>query len=587
VKGKGGARDWILAIGAGLVWACAFPPVPPPWALAFAWVVPGLLLWVTCAEPRRAFLLGLVAGVAHYFSSLCWLLYIPVSPGNYAGWFALSGYCSLYPAVWAAFCWRLFPGDREKSIAEALAELPSCRRAIWGLACALGWVALECLRGWGISGFPWNYLGASQLEFTRLAMLAQFTGVLGVSLVVAWMSVGGVLVFWRWENGEKFELPMLKELAGPAGLLVLAIGLGSFALAQPLGEKRDELKIALIQPSIPQKVLWNEPPDREAQHKRFKDLMDLSERAVGKNPNLLVWPEASVPPMDFRDPSNPDERITNLLAWAEAPVPLGGFLNPSYVVERMAKLEASIQQQGIWRVWGADTVTNRVVSDGDGNKTVSVPFNSCVLLDANSSFLMNLTHQGRPIYSKQHLVMFGEYVPLKDVFPFLQSLAPVSGFGRGTGPVVFDLGKAKTSVLICFEDVMPKLARKAATPEVDFLLNLTNDGWFGNSHQQWQHARSAAWRAIETRRPLVRCTNNGITGWVDEYGRFHGVLEPVHSPRVNVVTVPIRRGPHGLTFYQRTGDWLAWGAVVVCLGLLAAQCWQRRNDSASAAIPDK
>ena len=548
MKGKGGARDWILAIGAGLVWACAFPPVPPPWALAFAWVVPGLLLWVTCAEPRRAFLLGMVAGVAHYFSSLCWLLYIPVSPGNYAGWFALSGYCSLYPAVWAAFCWRLFPGDREKSIAEALADLPIRRRAIWGLACALGWVALECLRGWGISGFPWNYLGASQLEFTRLAMLAQFTGVLGVSLVVAWVSVGGLLLVWRWCNEKKFELPMLKELAGPAGLLVLAIGLGSFALAQPLGEKRDGLKIALIQPSIPQMVLWN-VQDSEAQHKRFTQLMDLSERALKKNPDLLVWPEAAQPPW-----------------WA---------VDQNILIERMDALEETIRSQGTLRVWGADTQTNKV------------PYNSAVLLDANDSVLTNTRHLGRPMYSKQHLVMFGEYVPLKDVFPFLQSLAPVSGFGRGTGPVVFDLGKAKTSVLICFEDLVSAMARKAATPEVDFLLNLTNDGWFGNIHQQWQHMRSAAWRAIETRRPLVRCTNNGITGWVDEHGQFHGVLEPVHSPRVNVVTVPIRRGPHGLTFYQRTGDWLAWGAVVVCLGLLAAQCWQRRNGSASAAVPDK
>ena len=77
---------------------------------------------------------------------------------------------------------------------------------------------------------------------------------------------------------------------------------------------------------------------------------------------------------------------------------------------------------------------------------------------------------------------------------------------------------------------MPKLARRAATPEVDFLLNLTNDGWFGDNHQQWQHARTAAWRAIENRRPLVRCCNNGITGWWtvwpiswrDRAGAFHG-----------------------------------------------------------------
>jgi apolipoprotein N-acyltransferase len=146
------------------------------------------------------------------------------------------------------------------------------------------------------------------------------------------------------------------------------------------------------------------------------------------------------------------------------------------------------------------------------------------------------------------------------------------------------VGRAKMSVIICFEDVVPHLARHAATPEVDFLLNLTNDGWFGKSHQQWQHARSAAWRAIETRRPLVRCTNNGITCWIDEYGRFHGVKPPVHAPRVNIVTIPLREGPRAPTVYQRTGDWLPWGAVLACAVLIFLRC---KNGSASGALPVK
>ena len=216
-------------------------------------------------------------------------------------------------------------------------------------------------------------------------------------------------------------------------------------------------------------------------------------------------------------------------------------------------------------------------------RTNGVPYNSTVLLNPDGEALA--------VYSKQHLVMFGEYVPFGEQFPFLKKLAPVGNFGRGPGPVLFDLGAAKTSVLICFEDVVPKLARRAATEEVDFLLNLTNDGWFGNSHQQWQHARSAAWRAIETRRPLVRCTNNGITCWVDERGRFHGVMQPVHSPGVRHVSVPIRKGPHGATFYQRHGDWLSWGSVVVCLGLLVAQLlaqrMERKKGLASADVPVK
>ena len=583
-----------MAVIVGLVWSCTFPPVN---CLPMAWLTPALLLLVTCAPPKRAFQLGFVAGLAHYFSSLSWLLYIPVSPGNIAGWLALSGYCSIYPALWAAFCWCLFPGDREKPIHEAIQEIQFSQRCTWGLACVLGWVGLECLRGWVITGFPWNYLGASQLEFTRLAQLASFTGVLGVTLVVAWMSLGGLLLFWRCKKEKRFQIQWLAELAGPVALLLIAVILGSVQLSKPLPKKTSEIRIALIQPSIPQAVLWD-VGNEKAQHDRFEHLMDLSDQAMKKDPDLLVWPEASVPPMVFVDPSNPYERITNLLAWAEAPVPLLGYLNETNVVERITKLEASIQQKGIWRVWGADTQTN------------NIPYNSVVLLAADERFLANLTHNKRPIYSKQHLVMFGEYVPFGEQFPLLKKLSPIGGgFGRGKGPVVFDLGTAKTSTLICFEDVVPKLARRAATEEVDFLLNLTNDGWFGNSHQQWQHALSAAWRAIETRRPLVRCTNNGITCWVDEYGRFrdHVVrvpmldkkmdensnsaqkyLElPVHSPCVRMVTVPIRKGPHAATFYQRTGDWLPWGSVLASVGFLTACVWRRKKDSESAAVEDK
>ena len=416
------------------------------------------------------------------------------------------------------------------------------QRLGWGATCAVAWVTMECLRGWVITGFPWNYLGGSQLDWTSIAMLAQFTGVLGVSLVVAWGSVGCLLVFWHWREQDRFEPALLKDLAGPAALLLVALGLGQWALSQPLAERRGSLKIALVQPAIPQTVLWN-VNDAVSQANRFEHMMDLSDRAVAKEPDLLVWPEASLPPFRVLDPSN--------------------------VIRRIGKLEQAIAEKGVWRVWGADTATN------------NVPYNSAVLVPPEDSFLGGLQEMKWPSYAKRHLVMFGEYVPLSGQLPFLKKLAPVGNFGRGGGEVVFDMGKAMTSVIICFEDVVPKLARRAATPEVDFLLNLTNDGWFGDSHQQWQHARTAAWRAIENRRPLVRCCNNGITGWVDEYGQFHGVTEPVHSTGVRMVEVPLRAGPHAPTVYQRTGDWLSWGCVLAC-GILAMRRAARfKKDSAS------
>ena len=247
-------------------------------------------------------------------------------------------------------------------------------------------------------------------------MLAQFTGVLGVSLVVAWGSVGCLLVFWRWREQDRFEPALLKDLAMPAALVLVALGLGKWALSQPLAEPRGSLKIALVQPAIPQTVLWN-VNDPVSQSNRFEHMMDLSDWAVAKEPDLLVWPEASLPPL-----------------WV---------LNPTNVIRRMEQLEKAIAEQSVWRVWGADTATN------------NVPYNSAVLVPPEDSFLRGLEKMKWPNYAKRHLVMFGEYVPFSEQLPFLKKLAPVGNFGRGGGEVVFDMGKAKTSVIICFETWCP------------------------------------------------------------------------------------------------------------------------------------
>ena len=132
---KRNSSDWIKASVAGLVWSCAFAPLQCEPA---AWLAPALLLWATAAAPALAFRLGLVAGAAHFFTSLCWLLYIPVAGSNIVGWFALSGYCSLYPALWAAFCWWLFPGKAESAGAE-VAAMAWRQRIGWGASCAVAW----------------------------------------------------------------------------------------------------------------------------------------------------------------------------------------------------------------------------------------------------------------------------------------------------------------------------------------------------------------------------------------------------------------------------------------------------------------
>ncbi len=201
----------------------------------------------------------------------------------------------------------------------------------------------------------------------------------------------------------------------------------------------------------------------------------------------------------------------------------------------------------------------------------------------NSSFL--ISPEGRLVgtYRKQNLVILGEYVPRW--LPFLKYFTPIEGgFTPGNTAVTFELTnlEVKTSVLICFEDVFPHVARQAAREDTDFLVNLTNNGWFGEGAAQWQHAASALFRAIENDLPLLRCSNNGLTCWVDARGRVRQLFQDnegsVYGAGVMTADIPLLAlgGKRRPTFYHRHGDGFGWGCVGVAALTLA---WRlaRRN----------
>jgi len=171
------------------------------------------------------------------------------------------------------------------------------------------------------------------------------------------------------------------------------------------------------------------------------------------------------------------------------------------------------------------------------------------------------------IYHKQKLVIFGEYVPLAG---WLGWLTPITGsYKAGTNAVQFNLESlnATASPLICYEDMFPQTARKAAAAGPDFLINLTNDGWFGQSAEQWQHEISAIFRAVENGIPLVRCCNNGITCWVDGDGHereiFRDATGSVYGQGFMIFELPLPK--HVPTFYTRHGDWFGWSCVGIAV----------------------
>jgi apolipoprotein N-acyltransferase len=518
----------------GCLWAV---PYLTPLGAGIAWFIPGLLLLIAGARTRlNPFQMGFMSGLYFHLTALYWLLFIPVKVGAVIGWLTLSAYCALYPALWCFFCWRMLsapsqPKTQTSDISHLFTRLAAmnwAQRQIWALVGATSWTAMEMLQSHLLTGFPWNLLGISQIDLLPLIQLASVTGVYGVSFLVAWISLALLLAIGQIASQPGQPLFWSRELLPAGTILVLVTTLGFQHIQTPAASKDEPprlVRLALIQPSVDQTVIWegSEP------EKRFKELIRLSTDALKHNPDLLVWPESAIP----SSLSSP-ERVSQ-------------FIKDNQIPLIFNEIDASLP------------TTN-------GTRKLY-----------NAAFLMN--DQGAVIDQahKHRLVMFGEYTPLAETFPFLSKLSPIGQrFSSGEKPGILQLDSPdlKMGTLICFEDAFPSLAREAAKQNPDFIINLTNDAWFGQSQAQWQHARAAAFRAIETGIPLVRCTNNGITCWIDPYGRIR--TGPIESPddvykksyKVLEISLPAKSSKRPQTQYVRDGDFFGWLCVSISFALL-------------------
>jgi apolipoprotein N-acyltransferase len=480
--------------------------------------------------------------LAHYLASLYWFLLIPyrwhsIPLGPAAGWLSLSAYLALFPATWV---WLLSKAQCPPPAVHSLqASSPSWlpglggvlarswgRRTLWAISGAALWVALEMVVARLFTGFPWNLLGSSQYQMVPLIQIASVTGIYGVSFLLVWVSLSllsaGLMVVLR----PTMRSAWVGEIILPMVVVALVFNFGFRQLATDSPSGR-QLKVTLVQPSIPQTLIWDTSRDRE----RFHELTRLSEQALTNRPDLLVWPEAAVPSYARWD-TNTYPAITNL-----------------------------IRQHRSWLILGSDDL--------------GLPAHPAHADDYefyNASFLVNPDGEFVRRYRKRNLVVFGEYIPLVRWLPFVKWFTPIEGgFTPGNRTVPFALTNldVKTSVLICFEDIFPHLAREYAEDDTDFLVNLTNNGWFGESAAQWQHAAGALFRAVENGLPLIRCSNNGLTGWVDAHGRlrqiFHDDRGAIYGAGFMTAEIPLlapgeKRPP---TFYHQHGDWFGW----LCVGI--------------------
>lgn len=527
---------WLAAICSGLLYTGCFAPVNLTWLCWIALTPLIAAIWFSGENSKRRWLrnllLGYFAGVVFFTATFTWLGSLGVLYQNF--WLCglsllLAVYLGVYFAFWGWFVGLIAPRN----------FLASWRNLLLSFLAASAWTAHEWVRGWLFGGFGWNGLGVSLHNTWPLIQIAEFTGVTGLSFVVAFANIIAVTTPVRLYLEAKarqvrphFDLTL--TLAGLVGLL--AFGLYSVQNRPPT----EPLRVAAVQADVPQQEKFD--PQFSAQIiERFQR---LSEIALHSNPPpaLLIWPESSTPD-PVRDPTaESNDFVTEFSASSKTDLLLGTL-------------------------------------DVENGK------------DYNAAVLISGATQEMQVYRKVHLVPFGEYVPLRHSFPLFAALANqwVPGdFVAGKRYTLFRLtnGGAQIAPLICFEDTIGELTRQFVLPSetnpgANLLVDITNDGWFLHSAGSHQHLANAIFRCVETRRPMVRAANTGVTCFINQFGRVTQMLRDetgstfTEGALTGEIKVPTE---HELTFYTRHGELFAkFCAVITLLAILAASAIRRRK----------
>jgi apolipoprotein N-acyltransferase len=486
--------------------------------LGLAWVAPAaLLLGLDGLGVRRAAWLGFLAWLAAHSAILHWIYVVTVEYGHAppaVGLLAPVALASYIAAFGAAF------GAGAALLARAGVVSP--------FAVALLWTALDHLRSFALSGFPWATLGYAQHENAALLPLASLGGVYALSFV----SVLGGASLARLVRLRRLDAAAASGLA--AAVLAHAIGLG-LAAGEPDETDLPRLRVAVLQGNIDQGIKWN-PAWAEDTVRIYED---LSRQAAAQGARVIVWPESAVPAAI--DPGRGDHLR----------------------FERLA------------RETNAALVVGAVgLEIGPGPTLVGVT-DSAFVYDAAGDFVDR--------YDKTHLVPFGEYVPLQDLLGrvFRAVARGIAEIGVTAGPrpraLVFSVPGAESELTagmpICYELLFPELTRRFVRDGAEVLFAMTNDAWYGRTGAPYQFLAITALRSAETRVWTARAANTGVSAIIDARGRVRRQTR-IFERDFLVEDVTLRRAPAGGSFYARHGDVFAgscWAGA--CLWLMAA--WRR------------
>ncbi|MBI2104294.1 MAG: apolipoprotein N-acyltransferase [Candidatus Omnitrophica bacterium] len=487
-----------MALGSAALLILAFPSFNQPWC---AWIalVPWLLMLRRLA-PGAAFRWSWLIGFGFFLGSIWWMVHLTDFGGPMAivGWLALCAVLALY---FGAFGW-------------VLAAVGEKRHRFLLFAPAL-WVALEYARSHLLTGFGWNLLAYSQAPWLPLIQLADLTGAWGMSFLVVLVNAAASRLIAERSRAAA------RQAAIAAGVVLAALGYGLWRMPQAAGA--GTVRVAVVQGNIPQARKWDEAYRADI----LERYAALTRQAAKASPDLIIWPETSVPGFLGLD-EELTQSLVSLSRAVDAPLLVGA---------------PHMHLDGVrWRTG-----------------------NGAALLHAGAL---------QQWYDKLHLVPFGEFIPFERALPWLREvLPPIGEFVPGDDSTVFGR-PVPFGVLICFEDLFPELARRFAQRGARLLLVITNDAWFGPTAAAYQHAQASTFRAVELRVPLARAANTGWSGCIDAAGRRRGSVRDAAGTELFVpgfqacdLSLPGPAGAEGVarSLYLAWGDWFAW----LCIGLTA------------------
>ena len=488
----------------------------------------GLLAWVALiplhialdglSRRRQAFWLGWLAGIICSTGIMSWVVTAMHTYGkvplvfSYGIMLLLTAYLGLYVGIYSA------------GVVWFRMLLP--RYGLFAAPCL--WVTLELLRTYVLSGLPWSLLGYSQYRQLDVIQIADHLGVYGVSFLIVLTNVAlAELYLWLMPLFRGFRPARLPwELVTTAAMLV---GLSwaystSLITSEAMEGSKAALQVGVVQPNIDQAVKWDQA-FREETLRRYDRLTE----SFGYGVDLVVWPEAATPFIYEREPVY-QLQLVAMANRASAPLLFG---SPAVRFDPERK-----------------------------------PFllNSAYLLSPDGELL------GR--YDKQHLVPFGEYIPLKSsLLFFLEKMVEgIGDFQAGPGPTILSFQlkesqgaaparRVKFGVVICYEVIFPDLVRRFASSGAEFLVTITNDAWFGDSSAPTQHFSMVVFRSVENHLAFARAANTGISGFIDPFGRII-VASPTFTQTALQAEIPVRQTK---TFYSRHGDVFAYGCMLISL----------------------